>query len=258
MPIAIRLAESALAPQESGPDGSARRAGGHACAAPRPAATGSRYRLPRCQVVAAQPIEPVVPGSLLGGETPSRVYLDRTALGGKSHELVVAFRCVGLGEVVRHGVRVQVDQVTGGRRPSNFSEGLIIEQAGVFQDDPLGPGEGMLAGAAVAASDGLGFAHPGAEVEAITAFDSGIRVVRMLASEVFDGAMLAIPAFKHRTAHNLSHYSLQGLGSNNCELTPETIKYSTRSMIPIRKWLFSLFTDLGLSKLSRGLTHELS
>ena len=98
----------------------------------------------------------------------------------------------GLGQVAGHGVLVHLDQAAGGPGPAALAEvledgqGLLVGQAGVFQDGPLALGEGPLAGAAVDQADASGLAAPAAEVEVFTASDTGLGALGILATEVFD------------------------------------------------------------------------
>jgi len=58
-------------------------------------------------------------------------------------------------QVTCHGVLVDIEEATGGPCPTSFldvvqeGQGLVVGQAGVFQDGPLALGEGAFAGPAV-------------------------------------------------------------------------------------------------------------
>jgi hypothetical protein len=121
--------------------------------------------------------------------------------GGKGHEFVVEVLGVGPGEcqIACHGVLVHIDQATGRSCPAAFpevlqdGEGLVVGQAGVFEDGPLALGEGALAGAAVDQADPPALAAEATEVEVFPASDAGIGAVGILTAEVLDGDHAGYP-----------------------------------------------------------------
>src|SRR4051812_49223797 len=95
--------------------------------------------------------------------------------GGKRHEFVVEFLGMGPGDrqITCHSVLVDIDQATGGSCPTSFLDvlqnvqGLVVGQAGVFEDGPLALREGALAGAAVDHANPPALATPATEGEII-------------------------------------------------------------------------------------------